>query len=69
MAAGFGGAAAASPWLGLQALWIGLALFTLVSAGLAVKRILPRPQGLTPEGRGTAPRPSPIGLGSDVRVR
>jgi hypothetical protein len=45
VAAGFGGAAAASPWLGLQALWIGLALFTVVSAGLAVKRILPARRG------------------------
>ncbi|WP_157430447.1 hypothetical protein [Actinomadura macra] len=45
VAAGFGGAAAASSWLGLQALWLGLALFTLVSAGLAVKRILPTRKG------------------------
>ncbi|GAA2282177.1 hypothetical protein AB0C84_21250 [Actinomadura sp. NPDC048955] len=45
VAAGFGGAAAASPWLGMQALWLGLALFTLVSAGLAVKRILPARRG------------------------
>ncbi|MEV0668379.1 hypothetical protein ACIBI3_44130 [Actinomadura luteofluorescens] len=45
VAAGFGGAAAASPWLGVQALWLGLALFTLVSAGLAVKRILPARRG------------------------
>ncbi|MEU8796117.1 hypothetical protein [Spirillospora sp. NPDC048819] len=45
VAAGFGGAAAASPWLGVQALWIGLALFTVVSAGLAVKRILPARKG------------------------
>jgi hypothetical protein len=41
VAAGLGGAAAASPWLGLQAIWLGLAVFTLVSAGLAVKRLLP----------------------------
>ncbi|WP_242900733.1 hypothetical protein [Actinomadura terrae] len=41
VAAGFGGTAAASPWLGLQALWFGLAVFTLISAGLAVKRTLP----------------------------
>lgn len=45
VAAGFGGAAAASPWLGVQALWLGLALFTVVSAGLAVKRILPARKG------------------------
>ncbi|WP_165975338.1 hypothetical protein [Actinomadura rubrisoli] len=44
VAAGFG-AAATSPWLGLQALWLGLALFTLFSAGLAVKRILPARKG------------------------
>jgi hypothetical protein len=45
VAAGFGGAAAASPWLGMQALWLGLALFTLVSAGLAVTRIRPARKG------------------------
>ncbi|POM26169.1 hypothetical protein BTM25_05580 [Actinomadura rubteroloni] len=45
VAAGFGGAAAASPWLGVQALWVGLAVFTFVSAGLAVKRILPARRG------------------------
>lgn len=44
IAAGFGGAAVASPWLGMQAVWIGLATFTLVSAALAVKRILPKRQ-------------------------
>ncbi|MEU6036803.1 hypothetical protein ABZ801_15465 [Actinomadura sp. NPDC047616] len=40
-----GGAAAASPWLGVQALWLGLAVFTLVSAGMAVKRVLPSRKG------------------------
>lgn len=42
VAAGFGGAVAASPWLGMQAVWIGLGLFTVVSAAFAVKRILPK---------------------------
>ena len=32
VAAGFGGAAATAPWLGVQAVWVGL----------AVKRLLPR---------------------------
>ncbi|WP_202638878.1 hypothetical protein [Bailinhaonella thermotolerans] len=41
VAAGFGGLAAA-PFAGVNALWIALALFTLVSAGVAVKRILPK---------------------------
>ncbi|WP_157406278.1 hypothetical protein [Actinomadura chibensis] len=45
VAAGFGGAAAASPWLGFQAVWLGLALFTLISAAVAVKRILPTRKG------------------------
>jgi hypothetical protein len=45
IAAGFGGAAAASPWLGIQAVWVGLAAFTFVSAALAVKRILPKRHG------------------------
>ncbi|MFL6052677.1 MAG: hypothetical protein ACJ72W_07150 [Actinoallomurus sp.] len=44
VAAGFGGAAATAPWLGMQALWVGLGAFTLVSAALAVKRILPKRQ-------------------------
>lgn len=42
VAAGFGGTAAAAPWLGMQAIWIGLAVFTVISAALAVKRILPK---------------------------
>jgi hypothetical protein len=42
IAAGAGGAAASAPFIGLQAMWIGLATFTLVSACLAVKRILPK---------------------------
>ncbi|WP_347673789.1 hypothetical protein [Actinocorallia sp. B10E7] len=42
LAAGAGGTLASAPWLGLQAVWIGLATFTLVSACLAVKRILPK---------------------------
>jgi hypothetical protein len=42
VAAGFGGAAATAPWLGVQAVWVGLAAFTVISAGLAVKRLLPR---------------------------
>jgi len=42
LAVGAGSTAAAAPFLGLQALWIGLATFTLVSACLAVGRILPK---------------------------
>jgi hypothetical protein len=42
VAAGFGGAAATAPWLGMQAVWIGLAVFTVFSAALAIKRITPR---------------------------
>ncbi|HZE30972.1 MAG TPA: hypothetical protein VE198_05980 [Actinoallomurus sp.] len=42
VAAGFGGAAAAAPWLGVQAIWVGLAAFTAVSAALAIKRIMPK---------------------------
>ncbi|ROO89624.1 hypothetical protein EDD29_7326 [Actinocorallia herbida] len=42
LAAGAGGAAASAPFVGLQAVWIGLATFTLVSACLALKRILPK---------------------------
>lgn len=41
VAAGFGGLATA-PFTGVNAIWIGLALFTLVSAGVAVKRLLPK---------------------------
>ncbi|WP_187438111.1 hypothetical protein [Actinomadura decatromicini] len=41
VAAGLGGAAVVSPWLGLKAVWLGLALFTLISAAVAVKRLLP----------------------------
>ncbi|WP_460304694.1 hypothetical protein [Actinocorallia aurea] len=40
--AGAAGGAASAPFIGLQAVWIGLATFTLVSACLAVKRILPK---------------------------
>ena len=42
LTAGAGGAAIAAPFLGLQAVWIGLGTFTLVSACLAVGRILPK---------------------------
>ena len=42
IAAGAGGAVASAPFVGLQAVWIGLATFTLVSACLALKRILPK---------------------------
>lgn len=42
VAAGFGGAALAAPFAGWNALWLALALFTLVSAALAVKRIIPK---------------------------
>ncbi|KAB2345188.1 hypothetical protein [Actinomadura rudentiformis] len=45
LTAGAGGAAAAVPFLGLQAIWIGLATFTLVSACLALGRILPKRTG------------------------
>jgi hypothetical protein len=41
VAAGFGGLVSA-PFAGFNAVWIGLAIFTLVSAGLAVKRIIPK---------------------------
>ncbi len=42
LAIGAGSTAASAPFLGLQAIWIGLATFTLVSACLAVGRVLPR---------------------------
>lgn len=41
VSAGLGGAAITAPWLGVQAIWLGLAVFTLLSTALAVKRILP----------------------------
>ncbi|MFI6503116.1 hypothetical protein [Nonomuraea typhae] len=41
VAAGFGGLLSA-PFTGFNAVWIALALFTLVSAGVAVKRIIPK---------------------------
>ncbi|TMR01113.1 hypothetical protein ETD83_15460 [Actinomadura soli] len=46
--AGFGGAAITAPWLGVQAIWLGLALFTLLSTALAVKRILPTRKRIEP---------------------
>ncbi|MEV5413066.1 hypothetical protein AB0K60_30045 [Thermopolyspora sp. NPDC052614] len=45
VAAGFGGAAASAPFMGMNALWVGLALFTLISAALAIKRVLPKREG------------------------
>jgi hypothetical protein len=42
VAAGFGGAALTAPFMGWNALWIALGLFTLVSAAVAVKRIIPK---------------------------
>lgn len=42
VAAGFGGAAMTHPWLGMNAVWVGLAVFTLISAILAVKRAIPK---------------------------
>ncbi|WP_176573257.1 hypothetical protein [Nonomuraea pusilla] len=41
VAAGFGGLVSA-PFAGWNALWISLGLFTLFSAGVAVKRLLPK---------------------------
>lgn len=45
VAAGAGGSVAASPFIGMSALWLGLAIFTLFSTALAVKRILPSRKG------------------------
>jgi Na+-driven multidrug efflux pump len=42
VAAGFGGAAATAPWLGVQGVWLGLGAFTVVSAVMAIRRIIPR---------------------------
>lgn len=42
VAAGFGGTAMTTPWLGVNAIWIGLAVFTLISATLAARRALPK---------------------------
>jgi hypothetical protein len=42
VAAGFGGTALTTPWLGIDAVWVGLAVFTLISAVLAAKRALPK---------------------------
>lgn len=42
VATGAGGTAAAVPWFGAQALWLGVAAFTLVSVAAALRRILPR---------------------------
>lgn len=42
VAAGFGGGALAAPLLGWNALWVALGVFTLVSAAVAIKRILPK---------------------------
>ncbi|WP_433218558.1 hypothetical protein [Microtetraspora malaysiensis] len=42
VAAGFGGGALSAPFVGLNALWIALGAFTLVSAAVAIKRIIPK---------------------------
>ncbi len=42
VATGFGGAALSAPFVGWNAFWVGLAAFTLFSAAVAVKRILPK---------------------------
>ena len=42
VAAGFGGAALTAPFMGWNALWVALGLFTLISAAVAVKRIIPK---------------------------
>ncbi|MCC5574105.1 hypothetical protein IMZ11_00430 [Microtetraspora sp. AC03309] len=44
VAAGFGGAALSAPFLGWNAFWVALGAFTLVSAAVAVKRIIPKRQ-------------------------
>ncbi|MEV3920754.1 hypothetical protein [Actinomadura coerulea] len=53
--AGLGGAAIVAPWVGVQAVWLGLAVFTLFSTALAVKRILPTRKSI--EAPATAYRP------------
>ncbi|MEV0969752.1 hypothetical protein [Microtetraspora glauca] len=44
VAAGFGGAALSAPFLGWNAFWVALGAFTLVSAAVAIKRIIPKRQ-------------------------
>lgn len=50
-----GGTAASLPFTGFNALWYALAAFTLVAAGLALLRLLPKPSRSTRRAKaGTA---------------